>query len=391
MKYILETYCECMHAKPKKRLPENVNPHHYEELIHYAMRNGKCTMEEKFYYLIRGIAEGLLPLDRLGVLAGQTQELLMKFPFLDYFCQRHNSMAEIKALSERITEEDNPFEPGSKTTMFLRLIMLRDKRARDRMSKAISRVAETLDHEDAPFFATEADWVTMLNLIDVISGSRGKVTVRGCQNTYVGFNEKFKIYAQLARLARDTGNPRLFKASDVRELADSIVSYTVFDNQMMRAVPLGAGPTGVKTSLSDANLQEAPISNPNLSTGEFRNRTRDFVFELAQRVGLTDQDIQGSNEKLIKSGLTLKEFLANAERDKQTVVKKDDIAAATENFARAFVEKICANPGELMSELIKREERGLFLDHTSDGLGVSTLTFKAFREKYPGVMSIAHQ
>jgi hypothetical protein len=72
-------------------------------------------------------------------------------------------------------------------------------------------------------------------------------------------------------------------------------------------------------------------------------------------------------------------------------VKKEEIAAATENFARAFVEKICANPGELMSELIKREERGLFLDHTSDGLGVSTLTFKAFREKYPGVMSIAHQ
>ncbi|MDD5041344.1 MAG: hypothetical protein PHX87_03680 [Candidatus Peribacteraceae bacterium] len=383
---MLRTYVDCTTSTPKKPLPEDVNPHHYEELLHYSMRNGKMSMEQKVFFLIQGIASGFMPLERLRALAGEKGGVLLKFPFLDYFYQRHNSLSDIKNISNRLTErgpDGKPtFLPGTKTTMFMRLVLLRDQKALERISKALDKGAEGLDHEDIPYLATEIDWVKMLSLLGVMSGARSKVSKEGWKNAYVGFNEKFKVYANLARLAQE--KKAIMTDGDVRNLAQSIGAYIVMDNQMMRATDLKAG----QVSLSTEALEiERPVANPNLRTADYRNRTREFVWRLAHAIGMQDSDLG-------IAGITMKQFLANAERDQTTVppdiIKKLD--EAREPFIRALTQKIANNPDTLMRVLAEFEGGEMskgkkFLDsQVEDEKGTKMMNYKDFSERYRSII-----
>jgi len=314
---------------PHHSLPEEVNPHHYEEILHYAMRDGKMTMEQKMFYLIQGIRYKLIPINRLRVLAGERGELLSAFPFLDYFYQRHNSYEEICRLGERIQEsEANKFAPGLKTTLFMRLILLRDGKVRERMSKASDRKAEGIDHEDVPYLATDVDYNKMLNLLGNISGERWKVTTQGWQNAYVGFGEKFRCYGQFARLAQN--GKAMFRPNDVNELAQSIVSWVVMDNKLT-----GAAAVEKEARMTEQGFNTRPVANTNLRTRDFRDPVRRFVMELVRSIGLTDADIAGS-------GLTLAKYLGTTD-DVQRSATKDDCTknrGANSFFAEAFLKKM---------------------------------------------------
>ncbi|MDD5623524.1 MAG: hypothetical protein PHI23_02335 [Candidatus Peribacteraceae bacterium] len=387
LKFILEKFVDYRTNRPGEVLPEEVNPHHYEEILHYAMRNGKMSMEQKFYHLVRGVATGLLPLSRLRVLAGERGELLMKFPFLDYFYQRHNTLAEVKRVADQITETDEKgtatFEPGTKSTMFIRLILLRDQKARERMSKAMDRVAESLDHEDIPYLATDIDWAKMQRLLGVISGDRSKMTTEGMKNAYVGFNEKFKVYANLAKLAED--GQATFTDADVQDLAQSLAAYVFLDNQAMRAVNLVRG----QVSLTRAHLEtEGPVTNPSLRTSAYRNRTRDFVWELAAAVGMSDADLN-------VEGLTLRDFLATRERDEHELTEemRGKVTKATPFFCRAFEQKIMSNSDVFRRKLIAFEGGSFasgksFLDSGCSERGPG-FNHNEFRERYPTVKFFA--
>jgi len=382
---MLKTFVQC--KKDGTPLPEDVNPHHYEELLHYSMRNGKMTMEQKVFFLIQGIASGFMPLERLRALAGEKGGVLIKFPFLDYFYQRHNSLSEIQKVSRRLTEYEPDgktptFKPGSKTTMFMRLVLLRDQKARERISKALDKGAEGLDHEDIPYLATEIDWVKMVNMLGVMSGARSKVSKEGWKNAYVGFNEKFKVYANLARLSQE--KKAVMTDGDVRDLAQSIGAYIVMDNQMMRATDLKPG----QISLSTEALEiERPVANPNLRTADYRNRTRDFVWALAQNLNMQDSDLG-------VPGITLKQFLSNPDRDKQTI-PPDQISKldkAREPFIRALTQKIVSDPNTLMRVLAQFEGGDLdkgqkFLDsQAQDEHGNGMMTYKDFSDRYRSII-----
>ncbi|MEI8230069.1 MAG: hypothetical protein WCG83_02930 [Candidatus Peregrinibacteria bacterium] len=366
---MLEQYVHSRKHEPPLPLPEEVNPHHYEEILHYSMRNGKMTMEGKFYYLIRGVAEGFIPIERLKVLAGQEGDVLIKFPFLDYFYRRHNTMKEIKHIANLITEktgEEDDFNPGVKMTIFIRHTILRDSKARERMSKAIARSSETLDHEDVPYICSDIDWIRMKSLAGVVSGERSKLTHEGAKNAYVGFNEKLKLYAYKAMM-EERGEAK-FTDADVRDMAETLTSYVVFDNQMMRASMVGES----KVNLSEAHLDEAPVMEANYKTRDFRDRTRDFVGDLARDVGLNDSDLK-------ISGLSLSTFLASERRDEDGVVEeeaKKKVVRATEFFAKSFVRKICNNADTLKKLLIQREKSKPFLD------ACGGISFEEYRKDY---------
>ncbi|MFA5792496.1 MAG: hypothetical protein WC897_01340 [Candidatus Gracilibacteria bacterium] len=59
-----------------------VDPIFYEGIIDYCIQQGKIGAEEKMYYLIQGIASGLLAPDRGSVLCSQR---INSYPILDYF------------------------------------------------------------------------------------------------------------------------------------------------------------------------------------------------------------------------------------------------------------------------------------------------------------------
>ncbi|MDD5750944.1 MAG: hypothetical protein PHS73_00295, partial [Candidatus Peribacteraceae bacterium] len=369
-------------GKPKHKLPEEVNPHHYEELLHYAMRNGKMSMEQKMFYLIQGIRFRLIGIERLRVLAGEKGELLAQFPLLDYFYSRHNTYAEVKRLGEMLdeskTDDDIRFKPGAKTTMFLRLILAKDDGVVKRVNKATTRVMEKVDHEDVPYILTDVNFHKMKNLIGNVSGDRWKVTNQGMQNTYVGFNEKFKIFAMVAQMEQE--GKAVFSDEFVRSMAESAAAYVFFDNQVVRAGIAKENYSNL--SWNEINDQVPASAGGNLATAQYRNRMRDFTQRLVAAMGITDADLAGY-------GVTVADMIASEQRDHSDVGSKNDkVNKASDHFCQLFEDRVKANP-DALKRLLREWQAGSmpFLDWKSDASGKGQVSRTEFEREYQRVMT----
>lgn len=254
--------------------PVEVSPHKYEKIIHYAMTNGKMTMEQKFFYLIQGAATGLIPVQRVRMLAGEKAGILNKFPFIDYFSGNDNTLPKLQALAKRLTEKDAygkpTLQPGNKTTMWLHRVVARDPAVRTRVMKGADRIAEQMDHEDIPFFITALGVNGVSILAGVISGHRQKVTTPGWKNAYCGFSSRFKIFGLIAKLERDRKPGAHLTQEDIRTLAQNLGGYIFMDNALTRSVCDNFGPTG-RPKLTEADFDGLPA--PSSSRG---NTTRKY-------------------------------------------------------------------------------------------------------------------
>ncbi|MSR87441.1 hypothetical protein EXS70_04725 [Candidatus Peribacteria bacterium] len=261
--------------------PIEISPHKYEEIIHFAMRDGKMTMQEKFYYLVRGAASGLLPPQRVRALAGEKAGLLNKFPFIDYFSSNDNTLPQLQKRAEELTERDwngnDTFKPGAKTTMWLHRVVAQDEGVRTRVLKGADKIAENMDHEDIPFFIT-ALGVNVNVLASTISGHRQKVSKLGWKNAYCGYSSKFKIFGMIAKLERDGKPGAHIKNEDIQALAQNLGGYIFMDNALTRSVCDNFADTGrPKLAEAEYNGLEAPSATPGKNTRAYQTRLNGFV------------------------------------------------------------------------------------------------------------------
>ncbi len=263
--------------------PEDIKPHLFEKIIHYAIENGKMTMEQKFYYLIRGVADGLLSIDRLRTLAGEEGGVLNQFPFIDYFYKKNNTLPEVQALRNRLRETKDgvdTFRPGAKTTLWIQLDLVRNKGVQERLSKGTSRTSsETIDHEDVPLFLPQLDFNAVRGMADVISGSRQKMSPEGLKNLYCGYSSKFKIFGRLAQL-EENGEER-FTPEDASILADALGAYVDVDNILARR----GYNTETRPTLSLSQLaSHSPSSDGVHTIAKYRENMNKFVIKLVTRL-----------------------------------------------------------------------------------------------------------
>lgn len=257
-------------------IPEDVNPHLYEEVLHYSIRNGKMSMEDKFYYLIQGVRYGLLSIDRLRVMAGEGGDILMIFPFIDYFYQKNNDLESVIRLGERIDE--GGYKPGSKTTLFIRLEIAREKAVKERLRKAQSKVGEKIDHDDIPYFLPELGWGAIDDWYLPLGGSRQKLSQEAVKNGYVGYNMKFKTYATLLEIEnKEMGNDRVSKA-DVHDLIQTIGAYIYSDNLLTRNGYDGKQ----RPQLTEYEIDnQVPVcGSSGKSVGDYRNAMSGFMNQI---------------------------------------------------------------------------------------------------------------
>lgn len=326
--------------------PEDVKPHLYEEVIHYAIRDGKMTMEQKFYYLVRGVAEGILSIDRLRALAGEHGGVLNQFPFIDFFYQKNNSLPEVQALAKRLIENDDhgndTFNPGVRTTLWLHLEVSREKSVQERLSKGTSKTgAEDIDHEDIPFFITQLDYNNgVRNLADVISGSRQKVSPEGWKNAYVGFSSKLKIFGRLAQMEEE-GLEKL-TAADSRNLAQTIAAYIDMDNILTR----NGSDKDSRPTLSEYQLDSAPVSGDNgkHTTRQYRETLNTFIGALMREFGPDIEQDERWKKYHTKTKVTLSQYAPSDgmyQRNEEEIQKK--VAAGTPYFVGALQNAIMAD------------------------------------------------
>ncbi len=302
--------------QPYTELSSEVNPHKYEKVLMYAIENGKMTMEEKVYYLIRGVASELISIDRLRVLAGETGGVLNKFPILDYFYKKNNTLPEVIALAKRLQESDpkKKFKPGSKTTLWIHLEALRDEGTRQRFSKASSGTRlENIDHEDIPTVITTMDYQGINAITGAISGDRMQLSPEARKNAYTGFSTKFLALSRLAQLDKD--NISKFSESDALELAKAITSAIHYDN-----ILTGSTDENKRAKLSWEEInQTKAISSDGHLVKDVRNGNNKFIKALfdeiqfdwkafEEKIGYKDPEI-GDNKWTAKEAADLDELL----------------------------------------------------------------------------------
>ena len=272
LEYMLKTFVE---AKEKHEpIPDQVNPHLYEQLFLYAMEKGKMSMQQKFFYLVMGLKWKIIPFDRLSIINGKIST--STFPFIDFFYQHNHTEPEILELAESLIEGPNQrFTPGPKTTAFLIEEVAHDEAARQRVTKVISRSGTTIDHEDIPMvtgFMTQGGWN---NFLIVSSGAIQRVTPEGLKNAYVGYNTMFKIYGMLAE--KKAEDSQSLPPSDIDFLAARIVSYAHFDNVVVRqAIDNNNRP---KLSLREIENETMPSGN-NKKAKQYRDPMNELSFRV---------------------------------------------------------------------------------------------------------------
>lgn len=257
-------------------MPDDVKPHLYEEVLHYAIRNGRMRMEDKFFYLVQGVRFRLLSIDRLRVLAGEGGEILVRFPFIDYFNGKNNSYDEVKRLGERLAEKDDPFKPGAKTMCFLQYELPKSESFQQRLSKALSKDnIEKIDHEDFPMIVGQIDYSMINEITGSLSGDRFKISKESVKNSYVGFNTKFKAFANLVD-AEEAKKAR-FTTYDAKSMAISVTSFLNFDNTITRKG--WDGRSRQSLTWNDINNTTGPATG-GMKVKIFRNAAYSFIHEL---------------------------------------------------------------------------------------------------------------
>ena len=272
LEYMLKTFVE---AKEKHEpIPDQVNPHLYEQLFLYAMEKGQMSMQQKFFYLVMGLKWKIIPFDRLSIINGKIST--STFPSIDFFYQHNHTQPEILELAESLIEGPNQrFTPGPKTTAFLIEEVAHDESARQRVTKVISRSGTTIDHEDIPMvtgFMTQGGWN---NFLIVSSGAIQRVTSEGLKNAYVGYNTMFKIYGMLAE--KKAEDSQSLPPSDIDFLAARIVSYAHFDNVVVRQAI--DGNNRPKLSLREIENETMPSGN-NKKAKQYRDPMNELSFRV---------------------------------------------------------------------------------------------------------------
>ncbi|MBU0981481.1 hypothetical protein KKC94_02195 [Patescibacteria group bacterium] len=127
-----------------------VDPHEYEEAVDYSIIYGKMTGEAKLYYLIQGIATGLLSADRGSAI---NSKRINNYPVIDYFgsSTARGEKPNLKDIREvaALNWEDN--EPGPMYLNWFETQAMRLQRVQTRIDKVFTG-GQTLDHDDSTAF-----------------------------------------------------------------------------------------------------------------------------------------------------------------------------------------------------------------------------------------------
>lgn len=349
--YMLKTFVEVKKAQKLGKavqMPDQVNPHLYEKLFLYAMENGKMTMKDKFFYLVQGLRYQLIPIDRVSIIQGKVA--MEGFPFIDFFYQQNNSMADITEISDSITEDppNDPFEPGLKSVAFLMEEVARDEMTRARVSKYMDRKGDTLDHEDVPMFVAFVGFNDMNSMLQPMGGQKQRLTAEGIKNAYVGYNTLFKSNAmRLKKMIEDGQKP---SRDDLQYLVSRLVAYTHFNNVVLReAAEVSGRPTLGYEAYKNSTM---PSASNGLKPKDYGEQMNTFADRLIKKYGIT----------LSTPGVDINEYLGkdagmrDGERNEKSFEKASpkakEVFGATKEMYNVVFNAVLADNGAGLVEVL---------------------------------------
>lgn len=178
-----------------------VDPHEYDGLLRFAFELGKMSLEEKIFFLLTGIAQGILTLDTFGTFNGK---YLSVAPFLEYFTDKSSqkrfqdgdknrknftyTQDEIKKLGLWLTQDPTRVNGGHgrRTLEFIDGDILQNPKVIARANKSLQS-PQKIDRDDASNFIP---LITAENTLKITQASdKGEFSLfpESCLDAYPGY------------------------------------------------------------------------------------------------------------------------------------------------------------------------------------------------------------
>lgn len=184
----LDKVCRVMLAEYKKQkrmgiIEPKVDPQKYEKIIHYNIEFGKGSPEGKLYYLIQGVACGLLSRDAAVRINGKW---INHYPVIDLFGSE-TEMGE-KPTMEDIRQwallDGDKNEPGGAFRRWFYTYVIHRPRVYQRVDKALTQ-GLSQDHDDATCWYGAMSVTTAQTILS--QNSQGfRMPITGYQNASLG-------------------------------------------------------------------------------------------------------------------------------------------------------------------------------------------------------------
>lgn len=161
-----------------------VDQHLYEYIIEYAATNGKMSPQQRIYYLIQGMAVGLLAPERGKVLDAT---LLNKMPALELFNRETGlTMVDIKKIAAIDSAKKGIYEPGVAFHAFFSSNIIHNKSVFERVQKALTGASGAMDHDDFYAYSGALETKVMEELMEK-KGNGFTLPKTAMPNATVGF------------------------------------------------------------------------------------------------------------------------------------------------------------------------------------------------------------
>ncbi|MFH1298762.1 MAG: hypothetical protein ABII07_02950 [Patescibacteria group bacterium] len=219
IRFLKSMLAEYKEDKRNNRVPK-VDPQLYEKMLHYDIKYGKGSGESKLYFLLQGIACGLLPRDIASRVNG---EWINDYPVIDIFGSKVEgsekpTMEHIKKWAE-IDGDIN--EPGGAFKYWFQSYVLHLPRVYQRVNKALPQGLPQ-DHDDA------TAWVGVMNAktAESILGQNAtgyRMPPTGYQNATIGMLNYLDV------LAENFENMGEGETGGIAQLTRFATMHSVFD------------------------------------------------------------------------------------------------------------------------------------------------------------------
>ncbi len=218
--------------------------HRYQKNLDYAFEYGKLSMEDKFFYLISGVAHRVIPIEYFKKI--QSERFLV-LPILDFFYAKNNSVPEVDALYKEIM--DNGGNPEGIHKMLMHRV-LHDPMARKRIEKLVSRDrVREIDHDDWQALMAAVSANDVDTLLSKPNGGKAVITKASMINGMASYSTFVK--GQHWLIEKEGGN------YNYNNLVDSIKSFVAYDSRIMGRV----GRRGAYERLDRSQLNEEPLGH----------------------------------------------------------------------------------------------------------------------------------
>jgi len=268
----------------KKGDEAKVNPHEYERIIDYAIEQGKMAPEHRLYYVIQGVATGLLPMSRIRYYDAKWLNTLPAIQVFSSPTARGDkpTMLDIKEWAQYDADANTV---GSAFRFWYHTYVSYIPNVRDRLDKTLTQGNNRMDHDDFASTAGYSGATTIEQALRNQSTGGYAYPITAYPSAAAGYNFALRTFAEAQIKNIEMGADKGDVMPELARLLNSFVRYdAITDNRMYRSQGSTFFRITEDLKRKPPRMNYGGIFNKTLTAGEYIDETRKIMEQLDSEI-----------------------------------------------------------------------------------------------------------